>query len=53
MAEHLLGGAFPGIGFPDSGNLDTGLLDVWGCWTPALSPDRRTSYAAATTMTAA
>ncbi|MEU6408929.1 prolyl oligopeptidase family serine peptidase [Microbispora sp. NPDC046933] len=31
MAEHLLGAVFP----------DTGFLDVWGCWTPALSPDRR------------
>ncbi|XVQ82154.1 S9 family peptidase [Microbispora siamensis] len=41
MAEHLLGAVFPGTGSPGAGFLDAGFLDVWGCWTPALAPDRR------------
>ncbi len=41
MAEHLLGAAFPGTGCLGAGSLDAGFLDAWGCWTPALAPDRR------------
>ncbi|OPG05498.1 prolyl oligopeptidase family serine peptidase [Microbispora sp. GKU 823] len=41
MAEHLLGAVFPGAVFPGTGSPDAGFLEVWGCWTPALAPDRR------------
>ncbi|TQS26695.1 prolyl oligopeptidase family serine peptidase [Microbispora sp. KK1-11] len=41
MAEHLLGTGFLGTGSLDSGFLDAAVLDAWGCWAPALAPDRR------------